>query len=198
MGAAIWLICTQLSYLFNDDLASYLVVERKMTLLKAGFFTMLPWIMSFIGNILGGYLSDSLIKKQWNSIKARKTILAIGMLFPLAIIPTIYIENATMAIILLSIAIGGEGLAAGILWATVSDVAPKGAEGKLAGLQNFVGNLAGWIAPALTGFLVYQFQNFTWALMIPAMICCLASFGYAFLVQNERISIKTDVDRNLV
>ncbi|MGG1290270.1 MFS transporter [Bacillus smithii] len=187
-----------LTYLMMTWLPTYLVVERKMTLLKAGFFTMLPWIMSFIGNILGGYLSDSLIKKQWNSIKARKTILAIGMLFPLEIIPTIYIENATMAIILLSIAIGGEGLAAGILWATVSDVAPKGAEGKLAGLQNFVGNLAGWIAPALTGFLVYQFQNFTWALMIPAMICCLASFGYAFLVQNERISIKTDVDRNLV
>lgn len=187
-----------LTYLMMTWLPTYLVVERKMTLLKAGFFTMLPWIMSFIGNILGGYLSDSLIKKQWNSIKARKTILAIGMLFPLAIIPTIYIENATMAIILLSIAIGGEGLAAGILWATVSDVAPKGAEGKLAGLQNFVGNLAGWIAPALTGFLVYQFQNFTWALMIPAMICCLASFGYAFLVKNERISIKTDVDRNIV
>jgi D-galactonate transporter len=179
-----------LTYLMMTWLPTYLVVERQMTLLKAGFFTMLPWILSFIGNILGGFLSDQLIKREWSPIKARKTILSIGMLFPLAIIPTVYTQDPIMAVIFISIAIGGEGLAAGILWATVADVAPKGAEGKLAGLQNFVGNLAGWIAPAATGFLVYKLQNFTVALIIAAAICGLASLGYAFLLKNNRISLE--------
>ncbi|MET1178996.1 MFS transporter [Peribacillus simplex] len=183
-----------LTYLMMTWLPTYLVVERQMTLLKAGFFTMLPWIMSFLGNILGGVLSDFLIKKGWNSIKARKTVLTIGMLFPLAIIPTIYTDSAIMALTYISIAIGGEGLAAGILWATVSDVAPKGAEGKLAGLQNFVGNLAGWIAPVATGILVAKFNNFNIALIIPVVICLIAAVGYTFVLKNERISINTDID----
>ncbi|MDQ0221154.1 MFS transporter [Peribacillus cavernae] len=184
-----------LTYLMMTWLPTYLVVEREMTLLKAGFFTMLPWIMSFLGNILGGILSDRLIRRGWNSIKARKTILAIGMLFPLAIIPTIYVENAIAALILISIAIGGEGLAAGILWATVADVAPKGAEGKLAGLQNFVGNLAGWLAPVATGILVSQFNNFTIALIIPVVICGIASVAYTFFMKNQRISLDADIGK---
>lgn len=153
--------------------------------------------MSFLGNILGGFLSDGLIKRGWNSIKARKTVLGIGMLFPLMLIPTIYAESATMAIVYISIAIGGEGLAAGILWATVSDVAPKGAEGKLAGLQNFVGNLAGWIAPVATGILISKLNNFDIALIIPVVICLVASFGYLFVLKNERISIITDINREI-
>jgi D-galactonate transporter len=184
-----------LTYLMMTWLPTYLVVERHMTLLKAGFFTMLPWILSFLGNILGGFLSDQLIKRGWNPIKARKTILAIGMLFPLAIIPTIYTENAMLALTFISIAIGGEGLAAGILWATVSDVAPKGAEGKLAGLQNFVGNLAGWIAPVATGLLVTQLNNFTIALIIPVVICGIASLTYTTLLKDERIVLKTASDK---
>lgn len=182
-----------LTYLMMTWLPTYLVVEREMTLLKAGFFTMLPWIMSFLGNILGGVLSDALIRRGWNSIKARKTLLTIGMLFPLAIIPTIYTDSAIMALTYISIAIGGEGLAAGILWATVSDVAPKGAEGKLAGLQNFVGNLAGWIAPVATGILVAKLNNFTIALIIPVVICLIAAVGYTFLLKNERISMNTEI-----
>jgi MFS family permease len=99
-----------------------------------------------------------------------------------------------MSLTYISIAIGGEGLAAGILWATVSDVAPKGAEGKLAGLQNFVGNLAGWIAPVVTGVLVAKFNNFNIALIIPVVICLIAAVGYTFVLKNERISINTDID----
>jgi len=186
-----------LTYLMMTWLPIYLVTEREMTLLNAGFFTMLPWIMTFIGNILGGFLSDGLIKRGWNSIKARKTVLGIGMLFPLMLIPTIYAESATMAIVYISIAIGGEGIAAGILWATVSDVAPKGAEGKLAGLQNFVGNLAGWIAPVATGILISKLNNFDIALIIPVVICLVASFGYLFVLKNERISINTDINREI-
>ncbi|WML50790.1 MFS transporter [Neobacillus sp. PS3-12] len=181
-----------LSYLMMTWLPTYLVTQRHMTLMKAGFFTMLPWIMAFLGNILGGIISDALIRRGWNSIKARKTTLAIGMLFPFALIPTIYVENSVAAILLISLAIGGEGVAAGILWATVADVAPKGAEGKLAGLQNFVGNLAGWLAPVLTGVLVATFHNFTIALIIPAVICLIAAFSYTFILKNERISIENE------
>ncbi|MGG1573213.1 MFS transporter [Fictibacillus sp. NRS-1165] len=187
-----------LTYLMMTWLPTYLVVERHMTLLKAGFFTMLPWIMSFLGNILGGVLSDWLIRKGWNSIKARKTILSIGMLFPLFIIPTIYTQNAMSALIFISIAIGGEGLAAGILWATVSDISPKGAEGKLAGLQNFVGNLAGWLAPVVTGLLISKFNNFTIALIIPVVICIIASLAYSLIIKNQRISFNENQAKGTV
>ncbi|MBB4825928.1 D-galactonate transporter [Sporosarcina luteola] len=178
-----------LTYLMMTWLPTYLVVERNMTLLNAGFATLVPWIASFLGNLLGGYLSDTLIKKGWNPIKARKVVLATGMVFPIAIIPSVFTENSITALTLITIAIGGAGLAGGILWATVSDLAPIGAEGKLAGLQNFVGNLAGWIAPVATGALVAYYSSFSIALIITGAICLLASIGYIFLIKNEKIVI---------
>ena len=50
------------------------------------------------------------------------------------------------------------------------------------GLQNFLGNLAGWIAPVVTGLVVDKTGRFFWAFIITAVIALLGSLSWIFIV----------------
>ena len=47
------------------------------------------------------------------------------------------------------------------------------ASGKWTGLQNFLGNLAGWIAPVVTGLVVDKTGRSFWAFIITAVMAFL-------------------------
>jgi MFS transporter, ACS family, D-galactonate transporter len=174
-----------LLYLMLTWLPTYLVVEKHMTLIKAGFNSILPWVAASAGALLGGYLSDRLVKRGWEPIKARKTIMTIGMLLSLFIIPGAFVESASSAILLISLSMGGMMFANGSSWAIIADIAPKGTEGTLAGMQNFIGNIAGWIAPILTGFLADRLHNFVAALVIAGVIGGVAALIYGLFLKKD-------------
>jgi ACS family glucarate transporter-like MFS transporter len=176
-----------LLYLMLTWLPTYLVVERHMSLLKAGFNSMIPWIAASIGAILGGYLSDRLIKNGWAPIIGRRMIMTSGMIFSLAIIPAAFVTNVYMALGLIAVSLGGMMFANGGSWAVVADIAPKGMVGTLAGMQNFIGNLSGWIAPILTGFLADQLHSFIAALVVAGAIGGLSVILYIVLLRDEKI-----------
>ena len=52
------------------------------------------------------------------------------------------------------------------------------ATGRWIGVQNFCGNLAGIIAPALTGWLVHTYGNYNMAFTIAGLVSLLGLFGY--------------------
>ncbi|WP_158595155.1 MFS transporter [Oceanobacillus piezotolerans] len=174
-----------LLYMMLTWLPTYLVVERNMTLLNAGFNSILPWIFASIGAIVGGLLSDRLIRRGWKAIESRKIIMTIGMLLSLAIIPGAFVTNINLAITFISISLGGMMFANSGTWAILADIAPKGTVGTLAGLQNFVGNIAGWIAPILTGFLVSTMGSFVSALVISGVIGGIAALVYFFILKDR-------------
>lgn len=181
-----------LLYLMLTWLPTYLVVERHMTLLKAGFNSIIPWIAASVGAVLGGYLSDKLIKNGKDPISARKLIMTTGMVFSLAIIPAAFVANAYTALFLIALSLGGMMFANGGSWAIVADIAPKGMVGLLAGMQNLIGNLSGWIAPILTGFLADKMHNFVAALVVAGCIGALSVVLYVVLLRNEKIEVNVN------
>ena len=52
-----------LTYFFLTWFPVYLVKERGMTILQAGFVAVLPALCGFIGGILGGVISDVILRK---------------------------------------------------------------------------------------------------------------------------------------
>ena len=54
------------------------------------------------------------------------------------------------------------------------------AAGKWSGLQNFVANLSGVIAPALTGIVVDRTGQFLWAFAVSAIVVLIGSAAYLF------------------
>jgi nitrate/nitrite transporter NarK len=74
------------------------------------------------------------------------------------------------------------GISASNTWAITQTLAGPQAAGKWTGLQNFLGNLAGWIAPVVTGFVVDKTGRFFWAFIITAVIALLGSLSWIFIV----------------
>ena len=68
------------------------------------------------------------------------------------------------------------------LFAGAQTLAGAQAAGQWMGVQNFVGNFAGIIAPALTGFLVGLTGRFFWAFAVLGALTVVGSLSWLFIV----------------
>jgi len=74
------------------------------------------------------------------------------------------------------------GVTASNLWAITQTLAGPVATGRWTGFQNFVGNLAGIIAPSATGFLLERTGHFYSAFVILGAVSLAGSACWFFLI----------------
>jgi ACS family D-galactonate transporter-like MFS transporter len=67
-------------------------------------------------------------------------------------------------------------------WAITQTLAGPLAAGRWTGLQNFIGNFAGWVAPTLTGILVDKTGSFRSAFFITAGVAWLGALSWGWVV----------------
>lgn len=159
----------------------YLVQERHMSILKAGFIASLPAICGFIGGILGGVLSDGLMRHGWSQTKARKLPIVVGLLLATVIIGCNYVEASWLVVLLMAVSFFGKGLGA-LGWAVVADTAPKEIAGLSGGVFNTFGSLAAITTPIVIGYLVKTQGSFDLALLYVGLSAVLALFCYLVVV----------------
>jgi ACS family D-galactonate transporter-like MFS transporter len=164
---------------------TYLATERHMGWLKIGFFTVLPFIAASVGVLLGGWWSDSLLRRGRSANIARKLPIITGLLLASVIVVANYVESDYMVIGILSLAFFAQGMAA-LGWTLVSDIAPKGLLGLTGGIFNFAANLAGIVTPLVIGFIVAATGSFFGALAFIAVIALIGAFSYIFIVGDIR------------
>ena len=170
-------------YLFLTWLPGYLETALHMSVLKSGFYTIVPWIVATITDIfIGGWLVDRLISRGYNSNTVRKTLLTIGMLLGIAVIGAAYTTSPTVAIIWISIALGGLAFAAPIGWSIPALIAPPGTVGTVGSIMNFFNNVAGIIAPIVAGFLFQSTGSFAINFLIAGIILIFGVLSFLFLL----------------
>ena len=191
LGIYIFQFCINvLTYFFLTWFPVYLVTERHMTILKAGFVASLPAICGFIGGVLGGWISDRLYKSGWSLSAARKTPIVVGMLMAMSVIACNYIESDTMVVALMSMAFFGKGVGA-LGWAVVSDTSPKQAGGLSGALFNMFGNTAGIVTPIVIGYILQSTGSFAAALVFVGLSAAVALFSMLFVVGDiHRVVLK--------
>ena len=74
------------------------------------------------------------------------------------------------------------GAAASNIWAVTQTLAGPEAAGRWTGMQNFVGNLSGIVAPALTGFVLGRTGQFFWPFTINAVVALLGAISWIFVI----------------
>jgi ACS family glucarate transporter-like MFS transporter len=142
-------------FFFITWFPSYLVQERGFDLLKLGIYGTIPGIVAIGGSLLGGYVSDLLLRRGWSLTRARKTCLVGGLLLSSVIGGAVLVESAAAALVLLSISYASLAFTAASIASLPADVAPtSGQVSSLAGIQNFASNIAGVSGPLITGALV--------------------------------------------
>lgn len=191
LGVYIGQYCiTTLTYFFLTWFPVYLVQERHMTILKAGFIAALPAVAGFLGGILGGIVSDLMIKSGYSLSAARKTPIVCGMLLSMIMIVCNYVSADWLVIAMMSLAFFGKGVGA-LGWAVVSDTSPKEAGGLSGGLFNTFGNTAGITTPIVIGYIVQATGSFAGALMFIGANAAAAIFSYLFIVgEIKRVEFK--------
>jgi MFS family permease len=181
-------------YLFLSWIPGYLQTALHMTVLKSGFYTIVPWVVATITDIvIGGWLVDALIRRGYDATRVRKTLFTAGLILGIAVIGAAFTTNANIAILWISIALGGLAFAAPIGWSIPGLIAPKGTVGTVGSIMNFFNNLAGIVAPIAAGFIFQSTGSFAanflvaGAILVLGIICFLLLLGRIEQIQKPEI-----------
>lgn len=168
-------------YLLVTWLPDYLVTIRHLTLLRAGFYASLPFFVFGICEPIGGWMADALIRRGWDETRTRKGIVTAAFLTGLCLIPAAKVSDVRTAVLLI---IGGSlvGLATGNLLVILQCCAPAEEVGVWTGVENFIGNVAGILAPLLTGLLIQRTGSYTPGFVLAALVLVAGLFAYWFVV----------------
>jgi MFS transporter, ACS family, glucarate transporter len=170
-----------LTYFFMTWFPVYLIQERGMSILQAGFVAALPGLSGFLGGILGGIYSDYLLKKGKSLTFARKTPIIIGMIFSTSMIVCNYTDAEWMVVGIMALAFFGKGFGQ-LGWAVMADCSPKEIGGLSGGLFNTFGNISGITTPIIIGYIIGTTGSFNGALVFVGANALVAIISYLFIV----------------
>jgi ACS family glucarate transporter-like MFS transporter len=170
-----------ITYFFLTWFPIYLVKERGMSILNAGFVASLPALCGFAGGVLGGVISDILFRKTRSLTLARKIPIVGGMLLSMTIIACNYVDSPVLVVAVMALAFFGKGVGA-LGWAVVSDTSPKEIGGLSGGLFNMFGNTAGITTPIIIGYIIQSTGSFNGALVFVGINAFIAMSAYLFVV----------------
>jgi MFS family permease len=105
-----------------------------------------------------------------------------GLGFATIILAVAVVPNRTASVVFLMLACISYGIYSSSHWATTQTLAGPRVAGKWSGLQNFVANLAGVVAPLITGIVVYKTGQFFWAFALSAIVALLGAIVYVFVL----------------
>ena len=169
-------------YFLINWLPSYFVNVRQFTILKAGIYASIPFVVFGICQPLGGWLADRLIRRGGDSTLMRKRIITVAFLSGLLIIPAARANSAETALAFITWGCL-VGLSAANQLVLLQACTPPGEVGLAVGVYNFVGNIAGILAPLTTGFVIKMSGgSYTSAFVVAAVMLAVSTLSYWLIV----------------
>jgi len=167
-------------FFFMAWLPSYLHHTYGMDLKQIGLFSILPWLLAAVLLLGTGRLSDALLKKTGRLRVARSHPIWISQLLAaLSIIPVVLAHSETVALIFVSLAVALGMAANSAFYAVNVDIAPA-RSGTSLGVMDAFFAIAGFAAPAFTGWLVHLTGSFNTAFWLMTALS-LSSVGVAVI-----------------
>ena len=191
LGVYLGQLCINtITVFFGTWFPLYLVQERHMSILKAGFTASLPALCGFAGGILGGFFSDGMLRAGRSLSMSRKVPIVVGMLLSMTMVACNYVTARWLVVVIMSLAFFGKGIGA-LGWAVVSDTSPKEVAGLSGGLFNMFGNLSTIATPLVIGYILYLTNSYQGALIYVAANAAGAILAYVFVVgEVKRVELR--------
>lgn len=172
-------------YFLLTWLPSYLIKERHFSLNSMAFWAAAPYMLMAAASLGGGILADRLISRGSRAIRVRQTFLSVGLLATAILLPSMLIPRIELALTGLSVACFAYGIYASNVWALSQSLAGAMAAGRWTGFQNAFANMAGVVAPMLTGLIVARTGQFALAFVGASLACLLGAASYWFFVHQS-------------
>ncbi|MFZ3343260.1 MAG: MFS transporter [Terriglobales bacterium] len=182
-GTCIGLFCSNyVNYFLVTWLPFYLVRERHFSMDKMAKIAGSAYLLGACFATLSGWLSDRWIIAGGTPTRVRKTFVAGGTALAGIFLGLSAFSGPVLCIAMLLLGLIFFGASASNLWAITQTLAGPQAAGRWTGFQNFVGNLAGVVAPAVTGLVLDRTGHFYWAFAILTAVALTGTTSWVFLV----------------
>jgi MFS family permease len=169
-------------YFLLTWLPTYLKRGRGFSMNDVAKYGGLLFLMSAISATVWGRLADQWIKAGATPTLARKGSMVVGHAgIGIALVLTA-ITDGRLFIVMLALTGVFMGIACCSSWAVAQTLAGPLAAGRWSGVQNFIGNFAGWVAPMLTGFLVDRTGHFYWPFFVTAGVAWIGALSWGLIV----------------
>ena len=183
-------------YFFLTWLPSYLMDFQHLDIKSMSIIAVIPWLGAALGFLGGGFVTDALARKLGNVILARKCVLIVGLgVAASCVMITTQVSSLSMAVACITVSSVFLFVTPQICWGLIQDIVPKNRVGGTGGFVHLLANLAGIIAPSLTGLVVQYGGGYNVAFVIAAGVCglgmlvvILAVRGHAPAAENQRTS----------
>jgi MFS family permease len=170
-------------YLLLTWLPSYFAFALHIDMLHSFLYTSVPWLFATVCELaVGGWLVDFLVQRGANASRVRRTVLIGGAACGLGILGAGHAHSATVALIWISISIGGLSAHSAVGWSLPSLIAGRRDVGKVGGIMNFSNQISGICAPIITGYLVSALHSYVWVFRVSAIYLTIGIAGYIFLL----------------
>jgi ACS family D-galactonate transporter-like MFS transporter len=180
-------------YLLIAWLPVYLQRGLKMTPHAAVLWSAVPWLFAAAAGFgIGGVLVDKLLRNEANENRVRKSVLIGGTTFGLFVLAPAYLHQPRIVLVCLTLGLSGLSAASPVIWTLPSLLAPQGATGRVGSIINLSNQIAGIVAPIVTGYISGWTHSFAGAFLLAAVILLLGIASYIFLLGSiERIHLST-------
>jgi ACS family D-galactonate transporter-like MFS transporter len=170
------------NYFLLTWLPFYLVRERGFSMRGMARVGGAMLLAAALSAIASGRLSDRWIRNGATTTRVRTGFMVVGGLWTGALLMGAAVAPRNFSVGLLMLAGIGFGMSSANVWAITQTLAGPRAAGRWAGSQNFIGNLSGAVAPALTGVLVDRTGHFFWPFLITGSFAWCGAAVWAFLL----------------
>ena len=160
----------------------YLVRERHYSEAAMGRFGSMAFWAVGLASLISGWVSDRMVEHGGSPTFVRKMFAAGGLTGAIVIIGVPLLENQNASLYVLIFACISFGCYSSHPWLISQTLAGPAAAGRWSGMQNAVGNLAGVIAPWLTGRIVRDTGHFVYAFVVVSVILGLGAASYLLLI----------------
>ena len=149
------------------------------------FYSAVPWLFATLTDLLvGGLLVDHLIRRGYDQTRVRLSTLIGGTLAGLCIAGAILTQNSIVAVVWLSLSLGGLSAAAPVGWSLPALIAPRNSVGKVSSILNTGNQLSGIVAPVVTGYILMWTHSFAAAFGIAACLLVAGIGAYLILLRS--------------
>lgn len=157
-------------FFFIGWLPAFFEREYGLNLSQTGYMTVLPWLLSAVLMWVMGYVSDYILKRTKSYRLSRSyPILISQLLAAVCIMPVIYVHNIHWVGFFISLAVACNMSTNAMFYAINIDVIKKHAATAL-GIMHACSAIAGFLAPTITGVIVYVTGHFASAFGLLAVL----------------------------
>lgn len=166
-------------------LPGYLEKSLGFSLKATGWIASIPFLAGILGVLVGGVLSDALVRRGVAAITSRKVPIVLGAALAACFVaPVPFVNSTPLAIGLLAAGYFCSQMPQGALWTLATDIAPKDQVASLGAIQNFGGFLGAAMAPIVTGIILDTTGKFTNVFLLGACLLMLGAISFGVFVRR--------------